>query len=150
MGVEINTTDVGEVDHTRVAAPYVRVVTLSETLGVTLFDLRFSQPNVAFLGFDVLHSIEHMMAVSLRNILGDQFVNFGLMGCQTGFYLTVATDINCGDAIEKAILESLEMTSVPLCSKFECGNYLNHNLDGAKNALRYFLDCKGNWSQVYS
>lgn len=92
-------------DHTKVKAPYVRLVGVTEGPNgdkIHKYDIRFKQPNKAHMDMDALHSIEHLMAENIRNHL-DHVVDISPMGCQTGFYLAV---LNHDDYDE--ILNALE------------------------------------------
>ena len=78
-------------DHTKVAAPYVRLAGVKEGAKgdvVHKYDIRFKQPNKEHMKMDALHSIEHLMAEHIRNH-SDKVVDLSPMGCQTGFYLSV-------------------------------------------------------------
>ena len=104
--------------------------------GVATFDLRFKKPNAGdFLSSAALHSVEHMMATALRNgAFREHIVYFGPMGCRTGFYLLTA-DLSFDDAFAaaKAALEACaRFDAVPGAERRECGNYLEHDLAGAK------------------
>jgi S-ribosylhomocysteine lyase len=145
----VNMENLGEVNHKLVKAPYVRAVTINKALNVILYDVRFKQPNIEFIESDILHSIEHMVAVELQNMLGDKFVNFGLMGCQTGAYLTVSGDVDLSNVIAEAFANTLNLTEVPLCNELQCGRYKNHNLLGAKQVIEKFLAKKSEWVEVY-
>ena len=112
--------------------------------GVTTFDLRFKKPNAGdFLTPDALHSVEHMMATVLRNSREkDNIVYFGPMGCRTGFYLLT---VNLGYREVLALLKecipvALSLSEVPGAKREECGNYLAHDLEGAKKELRNYLE----------
>jgi len=115
-----------------------------ETQNVYTYDLRFKKPNGGnYISPKALHSIEHMLATILRNSAsGEKIVYFGPMGCRTGFYLLVF-DMGLGEVkslIEAAIEESLSLDCVPGSAKRECGNYLEHDLEGAKRELAAYLD----------
>ena len=58
---------------------------------VTTYDMRTRRPNTGdLMDNSTMHSLEHMFATYIRNgDLKDSIVYFGLMGCQTGFYLLV-------------------------------------------------------------
>lgn len=112
--------------------------------GVTTWDLRFKKPNAGdFIEQKALHSIEHMLATLLRNHSeGQNIVYFGPMGCRTGFYLlTVNMD---GASVKNMLLDcftaALSLTEVPGAKKEECGNYLEHDLDGAKQECKKYLE----------
>ncbi|MBO5908758.1 MAG: S-ribosylhomocysteine lyase, partial [Clostridia bacterium] len=60
----------------------------------------------------------------------------GPMGCRTGFYLLLRDDVSYENAI-KLTYEAFKFTAefegtIPGSSKIECGNYLEHDLEGAK------------------
>lgn len=104
--------------------------------GIATFDLRFKKPNAGdFLSPAALHSVEHMMATALRNgAYKEHIVYFGPMGCRTGFYLLTA-GMRFEEALEatREALAACELfDKVPGAEKRECGNYLEHDLAGAK------------------
>lgn len=112
--------------------------------GVTTFDLRFKKPNAGdYISPDALHSIEHLLATVLRNSREkENIVYFGPMGCRTGFYLLT---VNLGYEEVLALLKecisiALSLEEVPGSKKEECGNYLAHDLAGAKRELFRYLD----------
>lgn len=112
--------------------------------GVTTFDLRFKKPNCGdFISPAASHSVEHILATLLRNGSQKQnIVYFGPMGCRTGFYLlTVNIDEN---QAKKALIEALEQAEkieeIPGAERTECGNYLDHDLEGAKEECRKYLE----------
>lgn len=111
--------------------------------GVSTFDLRFKKPNQGdFIAQPALHSIEHIMATVLRN--GGHkngIVYFGPMGCRTGFYLlTVNMDEKTvRNTLKEALAAALDFDSVPGAEKAECGNYLEHDLNGAKKECAEYL-----------
>ncbi len=122
-----------ELDHTRVRAPYVRRAAVGE--GLTKWDLRLAQPNKAAIPTAAMHTLEHLFAAYLRDHLEGVF-DLSPMGCRTGFYLTVV-----GDPGEEAVLRAFEATlrdvlahrgEVPGASPLSCGNYRDHDLEGAK------------------
>lgn len=112
--------------------------------GVTTWDLRFKKPNAGdFITPKALHSIEHLLATILRNSgKKDCIIYFGPMGCRTGFYLcTVNLDY---PEVLKLLKESFALadsfTEVPGNRHEECGNYLEHDLDGAKEECRKYTE----------
>ncbi len=111
--------------------------------GVSTFDLRFKKPNQGdFIAQPALHSIEHIMATILRN--GEHkndIVYFGPMGCRTGFYLlTVNMDEKAvRSMLKEALIAVQDFDNVPGAEKSECGNYLEHDLDGAKKECAEYL-----------
>lgn len=118
---------------------------------ITTYDLRFIRPNTPpFLEQKALHTIEHLFATFMRNSrFSEKIIYFGPMGCRTGFYLLVR-DMSNPDAIT-LIKEALDLSiefegEIPGSSKVECGNYLEHDLDGAKEALRKYREAVKDWT----
>lgn len=59
-----------QLDHTKVLAPYVRLITVEEGPQgdkISNFDLRLVQPNENAIPTAGLHTIEHMLAGLLRD-----------------------------------------------------------------------------------
>ena len=84
----------------------------------------------------------HMMATALRNGEKKEHVlYFGPMGCRTGFYLLTEglTYREAREAVLLAIVACLGMDEVPGSHREECGNYLEHDLAGAKTELTRYL-----------
>lgn len=116
--------------------------------GITTWDLRFKRPNGGdYLAVPAIHTIEHLIATVLRNSeKKDCVIYFGPMGCRTGFYLlTVDLDY---EEVKKLLSDcfSLALTfdSVPGNKREECGNYLEHDLDGAKRECAQYLNLLNN------
>ena len=115
-----------------------------EENNVYTYDLRFKKPNAGdFLTTAAAHSIEHMFATVIRNSeIRDKVVYFGPMGCRTGFYLLLLD--NKIDEAVPVIIESMEksrlLDNVPGSARQECGNYLDHDIVGAKEEMRAFID----------
>ena len=104
---------------------------------ITTYDIRMRTPNQPpFLEQGSLHTIEHLFATAARNSrFKNQVIYFGPMGCRTGFYLLVR-DMKPADVIA-LITETFRQIAdwsgeIPGAKKAECGNYLEHNLAGAK------------------
>lgn len=105
---------------------------------VNTYDIRFIKPNQGvYLDYDGIHSLEHILATRLRNTKEkDSILYVGPMGCRTGFYLLTRNVLSHQQVIN-LIIESLLFISqyegqVPGASQIECGNYLEHDLDKAK------------------
>lgn len=107
------------------------------------YDLRFKKPNAGdFLTTAAAHTVEHLFATVIRNsAVKDKVVYFGPMGCRTGFYLLMLdTTLDEVKPIVKECFEKcVEMTEIPGSKRQECGNYLDHDLEGAKEEIRAFL-----------
>lgn len=110
---------------------------------ITTFDIRFIKPNTPpFLSNPVMHTIEHLFATYSRNSeFREQVIYFGPMGCRTGFYFLVRNMDNetalglIKDTVKKC---KEHKGDIPGCTKIECGNYLEHDAEGAKKALEDF------------
>ena len=141
-----------DLDHTAVAAPYVRVADRKTLPGgdvLIKYDVRFTQPNKGHLGMKAVHSIEHMTAHHMRNHT-DALIDFSPMGCQTGFYaLTLGLEpANFMQVLEATMNDLLEVDEVPAANEVQCGWGANHSLEEAQAAVRAFVEKKDEWEQV--
>ena len=111
--------------------------------GVTTFDLRMKKPNAGdYISPKALHTVEHLMATALRNSRAkENIIYFGPMGCRTGFYLLTVrmTYEEVLALLKESIPVALALDEIPGSRREECGNYLEHDLDGAKEELRAYL-----------
>lgn len=111
---------------------------------ITTYDMRFIKPNTPpFLPNPVMHTIEHLFATYSRNSeYAENVIYFGPMGCRTGFYFLVRDMDNetALQLIKDTILKCIEHKGeIPGNKKEECGNYLEHDVEGANEALsRYY------------
>ena len=110
---------------------------------ITTFDLRFKKPNAGdYITPKALHTIEHLLATVLRNSREkENIVYFGPMGCRTGCYLLLyQMDYEAALPVVKQCLEEcLNADKVYGATRKECGNYLEHDLEGAKKEIREYL-----------
>lgn len=141
-------------DHTKVAAPYVRIADRKELPGgdtLIKYDVRFAQPNQGHLDMPVVHSIEHLTAEHMRNHT-DALIDFSPMGCQTGFYaLTLGLETDeFLTVLEKTFRDILGASEVPAANETQCGWGSNHTLSGAQGAVSDFLDQRDAWGEVYA
>lgn len=141
-----------DLDHTAVAAPYVRVADRKTFPGgdvLVKYDVRFTQPNKGHLGMKAIHSIEHMTAHHMRNHT-DALIDFSPMGCQTGFYaLTLGVEpADFMQILAVTMQDLLDATEVPAANEVQCGWGANHSLEEAQAAVRDFLARKDEWEQV--
>ena len=118
---------------------------------IITYDLRFVKPNTPpFLENAALHSLEHLFATYARNSkYADNVVYFGPMGCRTGFYLIVR-DLSNKAAIE-LVKETLKQGIahegvLPGAERNECGNYLDHDVEGAKTLMKDYFDVIKDWT----
>lgn len=127
-----------ELDHTEVVAPYIRKAGLYEGKKgdkITKFDLRFMQPNKQAMNMSGIHTLEHLLAVYLREEqLAEDIIDLSPMGCRTGFYLTAWGDKTVED-IEVPLINSLKKVlqteEIPAANEVQCGNYKEHSLEEA-------------------
>ncbi len=141
-------------DHTRVAAPYVREVGVTEGSHgdrIHKYDIRLKQPNKEHMEMPALHSLEHLLAEKIRDHL-DSVVDLSPMGCQTGFYLSVLNQ-NDFNEIENAIAQTLKdvlvADEVPACNEIQCGWAASHSLEGAKLLAAELLAKRHEWKTVF-
>lgn len=107
---------------------------------IVTYDVRMVKPNGGeYLYGPAAHTIEHLFATFARNsAVSDNVVYVGPMGCMTGFYL-LTRDLPHEKAIE-LVRASMKFISefdgeIPGNSEPECGNYLYHDLRGARKAV---------------
>lgn len=108
------------------------------------YDLRLKFPNQGdYVAQGALHTLEHLIATYVRSSeWSDEVVYFGPMGCRTGFYLILRDTMDKQTALQlvrEAFAFSAEFEGeIPGAKKIECGNYLEHDLNGAHaEAIRY-------------
>ncbi|HHW49941.1 MAG TPA: S-ribosylhomocysteine lyase [Pseudoclavibacter sp.] len=144
-----------ELDHTAVAAPFVRIAsvkTLHSGGQLTKYDVRFCQPNVAHLDMPVVHSIEHSLATTLR-WHSDDVIDISPMGCQTGFYVIVdgPTEYDAFlNLLEVAMRDVLTLDHTPAATPRQCGYAASHDIRGAQAAITDFLAHRDEWARVFS
>lgn len=112
--------------------------------GVTTWDLRSKKPNGGdYISPAAIHTVEHLIATVLRNSeRGGDIIYFGPMGCRTGYYL-LTVNMEFGDVLpllRNAFEQALEFDEVPGNKREECGNYLEHDLGGAKRECKNYLE----------
>lgn len=119
---------------------------------VITYDIRMKKPNGGdYLGYAELHTFEHLFATYARNsIYRDSVVYVGPMGCRTGFYLLLRDAVSGNEAIS-LVRESFDFISgfegeIPGSQRRECGNYLEHDLAGARKTAADMLDVLKNWN----
>lgn len=117
---------------------------------IITYDLRMKTPNAGdYLTNAALHTIEHLFATFVRNTsFSAHIVYFGPMGCRTGFYFITRglEDAQVIELINQAFrfVASFEGT-VPGTAAVECGNYREHDLEGAKAEARAYLKVIDGW-----
>ncbi|MBE7039902.1 MAG: S-ribosylhomocysteine lyase [Ruminococcaceae bacterium] len=118
---------------------------------VVTLDIRVKKPNGGdYLKTDAMHTIEHIFATYVRNSeYSESVIYFGPMGCRTGFYLLMRDDVSKEDVIsliKSAFLFIADFEGeIPGNSKVECGNYLEHDLAGAKAEAALMAEVLNGW-----
>lgn len=127
---------------------------LSRTDGdVVTYDIRMKVPNTGdYLSNGAMHTFEHLFATYARNTkLADDVIYIGPMGCRTGFYFLVRDAITHTQAIE-LVKNSLIFVlgfedEIPGSRHEECGNYMDHDLIGAKTIASDMLGVLKTWDE---
>ena len=119
---------------------------------VVTYDIRMKRPNMGdYLTNGALHTFEHLFATYARNTaLADSVIYIGPMGCRTGFYFLVRDTMSHEEALN-LVKESFEFVrdfdgEIPGSRREECGNYLEHDLPGAKAAAEDMLEVLKDWT----
>lgn len=135
-------------DHTKVKAPYVRLIAQEKGIKGDLianYDLRFLQPNEKEMPTGAIHTLEHLLADLLRDRI-DGIIDISPFGCRTGFHLITWNQPSPSE-VAKALTEVLEIIvnettfdDIQGVSEKECGNYRDHSLYGAKEYAKIVLE----------
>ena len=135
------------VDHTKLT----KGIYLSRVDGdIQTYDIRMAIPNGGvYLPNAAMHTFEHLFATYARNSrFADRVIYVGPMGCRTGFYLLLR-DLPAADAIA-LVRESFAWIAdftgkVPGTDEKECGNFREHDLDGARQIARDMVAVLAGW-----
>ncbi|MBK0418343.1 S-ribosylhomocysteine lyase [Leucobacter sp. CSA1] len=146
--VELAEVESFSLDHTRVRAPYVRLIGVEHGPkgdAISNYDIRLVQPNEAEIPTGGLHTIEHTLAALLRTRF-DGLIDISPFGCRTGFHLIAWGEPEPAE-VAAAIKSSLEdlahrvaWEDVPGTDAVSCGNYRDHSLFSAKEWAKAVLD----------
>lgn len=120
---------------------------------VVTYDIRMKKPNGGdYLKNGALHTLEHLLATYARNsAYTDKVIYVGPMGCRTGFYVLLR------DSVTKAEAIRLMRDAFAFCAQFEgaipgnerqeCGNYLDHDLAGARQEAAAMCEVLRDWTE---
>ena len=144
-----------KVDHTKMKAPAVRIAkTMTSKNGdkVTVFDLRFTLPNVEDnLSSEGIHTLEHLFAGFMREHLNSEdieIIDISPMGCRTGFYMSLfgePSEKKVCDAWENSMKDVINVKTqneIPELNEYQCGTYKMHSLSDAKEIAKNILNKK--------
>ncbi len=129
------------IDHTRLK----KGVYLSrQDDDVMTWDVRMKEPNHGdYLSTAVSHTIEHLFATGARNgKYKDGVIYVGPMGCRTGFYF-LTRGLSKEEVLD-CIRDSFRFMrdfegDIPGAKEAECGNYLDHDLEGCREEAEKYL-----------
>ncbi|CAM4068742.1 S-ribosylhomocysteine lyase [Vibrio neonatus] len=140
------------VDHTKMNAPAVRVAKTMQTPSgdtITVFDLRFTQPNKDILSETGIHTLEHLYAGFMRNHLNGaavEIIDISPMGCRTGFYMSLIGTPSESEvatawiASMHDVLKVEGQNKIPELNEYQCGTAAMHSLEEAKAIASAILE----------
>lgn len=119
---------------------------------VVTYDIRMKVPNQGdYLSNGAMHTFENLFATCARNgQWADQVLYVGPMGCRTGFYLLLRDSVSRAEALELvktcfAFIAQFE-GEIPGSLRHQCGNYLEHDLEGARQTAEDMLLVLHDWT----
>ena len=119
---------------------------------VVTYDIRMKVPNQGdYLSNGAMHTFEHLFATCARNSeWADQVLYVGPMGCRTGFYLLLRDSMDKVAALQlvKACFSFISQFEgeIPGSNRQQCGNYLEHDLEGARQTAEDMLRVLRDWA----
>lgn len=137
-----------QIDHTKLPCGMY----LSRVDGdIDTYDLRTRRPNrEPVMANGAMHTVEHLFATFVRNSAdADQVVYFGPMGCRTGFYfLTRGMDRQRAIELTQSAFAFIATYEgeIPGATERECGNWRDHNLEGAKKEAQKMVKILESWT----
>ena len=118
---------------------------------IVTYDIRIAKPNGGeYLEMPVMHTIEHLLNAFMRNSeFGRGIVYVGAKASRTGFDLLTRGMSHV--AVIKLVRDAFTYISkyddrIPFCSEEECGNFKEHDLKGAREAVKPFLKAIENYT----
>lgn len=120
---------------------------------VITYDIRMRLPNKEeVMNNGAMHTIEHLFATFVRNSShSDKIIYFGPMGCRTGFYFLTRDSVSKSEAI-RLVQQTFDFIAdfegeIPGSSEVECGNYRDHDLQGAKSEAASMKAVLVDWNE---
>lgn len=132
-------------DHNKVKAPYVRLAgkeVHEKGAIIEKYDLRFLQPNQDALPTSAVHTLEHFLAIHMRDEL-EGLIDISPMGCRTGFYMVIWNEHSpeeIAQGLKNVLNIIIEADEVEATTAIECGNYRDHSLFAAKEYAKAVLE----------
>ncbi|MGN6704887.1 MAG: S-ribosylhomocysteine lyase [Rhodanobacter sp.] len=146
---------IGELDHRRLKAPSVKLRGAhvgSHGDVVYTVDLRWRLPNAGVcMDSAALHSLEHFLLEGFGRLLPAHFIGVGVMGCRTGFYLTLLNEGRrevIEQTLEAVLRGVLTATAVPYANIGQCGHWRQHDLAAAQGVARGVLARRAAWREI--
>jgi len=133
------------VDHTIMDAPAVRVAKKMKTKSgdvISVYDLRFVEPNKEILSSEGIHTLEHLFAGYMREHLKYEIIDISPMGCRTGFYMSLLGEPKTKEIIKawkKSMKDILKTENIPEANVYQCGSCYMHSLKKAKIIAKTIL-----------
>ncbi len=119
---------------------------------IITYDIRMKVPNKGdYLSNGAMHTFEHLFATYVRNTkYANSVIYVGPMGCRTGFYFLVRDSISNEEVIH-LLTQTFTFIAdfsgeIPGTKREECGNYLEHDLQGAQAVAEDMLPILKDWS----
>lgn len=120
---------------------------------IVTYDIRMKKPNGGdYLANGAIHTFEHLFATFARNSeFSENVIYVGPMGCRTGFYLLLRDKVSHENALA-LVKDAFEFIAnfageIPGSQPYECGNYLEHDLQSAKDNAKEILSVLEHWSE---
>lgn len=107
---------------------------------IYIYDVRMKKPNAGdYINIKPAHSIEHLIADTIKKLYPGKVISWNMFMCQTGGYLeTYISPDKIKNALLSTFMDIYNATEVPFATKEECGNYKTHDLVGAKEEISEF------------
>lgn len=126
-------------DHTKLDVPYIEhyIHMELEEVDIVKVDLRLMEPNSEVMSTGEMHTIEHLLSLRLNQMYPESIIDVSPMGCRTGFYISYVKGrdkpiIKVKEALSS--IKDIEMNPAP--DLYNCGNYRDHDIEGAKRLLK--------------
>ena len=114
---------------------------------IKVWDLRFVAPSEKrYMSSKVMHSIEHILAFKLREVIGDKYISTFPFGCTTGFGFISKSNLSF-EELKEALIEVIDHTipilgkdEIPALTEFECGRPTLYCIQDTTTWLKEYLE----------